>query len=977
MNRAENFLDRHQKEAEIDPDGKKKGKKGKKKTKRADGTSETEKEDDDEEEKKKEAEDKLNLATSVALNEGEDFNAIIERMQRTASVQLRQSAIRKEKEEKIRQESMVQKEWSCQLSRDEIIKIWRTPRIYLKSENERKVHTLLHKYNGSYLSYLNLIEEGNKRKAKMLKEGAHIQWEKTGKLLTKDIDFRARQILREIDRAMTTKNEYIHSDVLHANDQKFPTKVLRTHLEEALDQLLIDQIKDRERADMLRIDSSDDDYDYQHEEEEEEEEEEETEGEHGRKSLRGTLSRGSASRGASRGGTTSQQGKRKKKQKKGARDVDDEFTVSDFRDDNRSKASNSSSNAAREEILAKVKKRSEKRLQRKQQLKQISEEEEILKTKKFLQLQQQKEKEMQSYSKDILKAMVDKTISQSSNFCLACRTKRCEWKSSIDYNACMKRKRELDEEIERIRLDKHNLVFTSTVALSSQLGGNTIFRRGDLLDELYSEASEIEARINLDQIDMELHDAYASKSEYFESHYLHGYSILLWTNNARTALEARQSRLVAMTVAKEIVDDILDFMLEGWIFGERQSNYHVLGYVPTIKKDGNIFAGQDQITSVTTVIARMKKRAEAKRKSIQLSEQQRGKMIEKSYEIELQSNNKKEKQKIIDNNQNLKHLLNETEQTIKFGLFMLTLMYFRAMIYLRRDKASLEGKNDLLQVGSDKKQMAKNMTSERMQMINEENRIKLRQKKMDLILAKSKIGAQRRKEREEQERREAIQKLQSIIRRQKLEIMSVTLLQKVYRGHLGRKAAKRWALKRAELGAMNALLNATAITIQRVFRGHRDRNYAILKRTEMAQFIALMRIQESQQDEEIYWQTHPWTRFKKNQKEWLQAKLEQYKSKGTLGGSRLSADEQAQLEGKTIDDIKRELEGLDEEDEVDLESELATNASSRASSRSKKRRGGGGGGGGRAGTAESYDGGRDIQSRESITSSANNSINDG
>eukprot|EP01040_Poterioochromonas_malhamensis_P013046 gene13046-14311_t len=459
VNRAENFLDRHQKEAEIDPDGKKKGKKGKKKTKRADGTSETEKDDDDEEEKKKEEQDKLNLATSVALNEGEDFNAIIERMQRTASVQLRQSAIRKEKEEKIRQESMVQKEWSCQLSRDEIIKIWRTPRIYLKSENERKVHTLLHKYNGSYLSYLNLIEEGNKRKAKMLKEGAHIQWEKTGKLLTKDIDFRARQILREIDRAMTTKNEFIHSDVLHANDQKFPTKVLRTHLEEALDQLLIDQIKDRERADMLRIDSSDDDYDYQ-QDEEEEEEEEETEGEHGRKSLRGTLSRGSASRGASRGGTTSQQGKRKKKQKKGARDVDDEFTVSDFRDggnDNRSKASNSSSNAAREEILAKVKKRSEKRLQRKQQLKQISEEEEILKTKKFLQLQQQKEKEMQSYSKDILKAMVDKTISQSSNFCLACRTKRCEWKSSIDYNACMKRKRELDEEIERIRLDKHNL----------------------------------------------------------------------------------------------------------------------------------------------------------------------------------------------------------------------------------------------------------------------------------------------------------------------------------------------------------------------------------------------------------------------------------------------------------------------------------------------------------------------------------------
>ena len=45
---------------------------------------------------------------------------------------------------------------------------------------------------------------------------------------------------------------------------------------------------------------------------------------------------------------------------------------------------------------------------------------------------------------------------------------------------------------------------------------------------------------------------------------LHGYSMMLWTNNARVALEGRQSRMVAFTVAKEAVDDILDWMLEGW-----------------------------------------------------------------------------------------------------------------------------------------------------------------------------------------------------------------------------------------------------------------------------------------------------------------------------------------------------------------------------------------------------------------------------
>jgi hypothetical protein len=61
--------------------------------------------------------------------------------------------------------------------------------------------------------------------------------------------------------------------------------------------------------------------------------------------------------------------------------------------------------------------------------------------------------------------------------------------------------------------------------------------------------------------------------EYFESKHLHGYSMLLWTNNARKALEARQRNLVAVAVAKDVVDDILDWMLEGWYFGERESQF--------------------------------------------------------------------------------------------------------------------------------------------------------------------------------------------------------------------------------------------------------------------------------------------------------------------------------------------------------------------------------------------------------------------
>ena len=89
----------------------------------------------------------------------------------------------------------------------------------------------------------------------------------------------------------------------------------------------------------------------------------------------------------------------------------------------------------------------------------------------------------------------------------------------------------------------------------------------------------------------------------------------------------------------------------------------------------------------------------------------------------------------------------------------------------------------------------------------------------------------------------------------------------------------------------------------------------------MAQFIALMRVQESQQDEEIYWQTHPWSRFKRNRKEWYAKKMEEYNKRSTLGGSRLSANEQAELEGRTLDDIRREIEGLGDDDDGEEEGE--------------------------------------------------------
>lgn len=826
-------------------------------------------------------------------NPDEDFQAVIERMQKQASITLRK---RPDSETKpgtaaAAAAANANQPWACQLDKQQILKVWRTPKHLLLTDDERRIYKLLHKFNGSYTAYASLHQESNQRKEHFTKIGSHIQWEKLGKLISKDSDFRARQLYREIDRAANTKNDFIHSEVLHMNDQKFPTKVLRQHLEEALDHLLSEQIKDRERAAMQQF----------------------------RKSTMYDVGDDEAT------GVVDPQDKRNDmlvKEEKAP------FTIDGINDKNK-----------REDIFGKVQKLSEKREKRKVRLKEIDEESEVLQAKKQLFLKQQEKQFKKEQKTAILKKILQNELitaddgpSQKSEApeyknelqllqqyelsisCLACRTRKCSWRSFINFEILSDRLQEINNEIERVRMNKHANVFESEVPLSTQLGGNKIFTKGDLLQELYFESKQINLQIELNNVDKELHDCYATRKEYFESQFLHGYKLLLWTNHARIALEGRQSRLVAKTVAYEIVEDILESMLEGWVFGERESEYQVLGYVPSIKKNGFIHPGQDQISSVVNVIEKMKKRAMERKQKMERSEEVRGKMLDKVYEIELRAQENTKKKKVARDNNEHEHLLNETESTLRFGLFMLTLMYFRAMVFLKREQSSWDGNDDAVKDPTNPKNR-KVMTNERIKMLQEEHRIKLRQKKIELILAKSKIGEARKQEREKNERREAIRKLQAVVRRQKLEVNSITLLQKVYRGHLGRKAAKRWALKRAELQAMNALLNATAITIQRLYRGYRGRLYTTLKRQEMAQFIALMRVQEAQQDEEIYWQTHPWSRFKKKQGDWFQAKLQEYQTRGILGASRLQADELAELEGKTIDQIRRELDGLDASDD--------------------------------------------------------------
>jgi hypothetical protein len=81
-------------------------------------------------------------------------------------------------------------------------------------------------------------------------------------------------------------------------------------------------------------------------------------------------------------------------------------------------------------------------------------------------------------------------------------------------------------------------------------------------------------------------------------------------------------------------------------------------------------------------------------------------------------------------------------------------------------------------------------------------------------------------------------------------------VQKVYRGHLGRKIAKKWAMRRQEIDGQRALFCVAALTIQRFYRGYWARLHSGEMRKELVAFIFDLRLKEAQENEEALWQTH-------------------------------------------------------------------------------------------------------------------------
>ena len=93
--------------------------------------------------------------------------------------------------------------------------------------------------------------------------------------------------------------------------------------------------------------------------------------------------------------------------------------------------------------------------------------------------------------------------------------------------------------------------------------------------------------------------------------------------------------------------------------------------------------------------------------------------------------------------QNQKNL-DLSETNMKFGLFCITFMYFRALHMVRREKESWSGQHDLIG-----KKVKQKLTAERQKMNQEEENARRRQNFLCQAMEKAKTGEERMRTRRE------------------------------------------------------------------------------------------------------------------------------------------------------------------------------------------------------------------------------------
>ncbi|CAM9091089.1 unnamed protein product, partial [Phaeothamnion confervicola] len=548
--------------------------------------------------------------------------------------------------------------------------------------------------------------------------------------LVEGVDERCRAVLQEIDRVAHNSNPVMDSCLLHgAAPQRFPTAVLRLELEGELDRLLRLQVLERERKDFYLLEDCSSDSDSNDNDRDGDGADEDAGG-----------GDGNTASGLLETSWRTRKARQRARRRAGRRAVDAAENLHITR-----------KRLVLDRGSSRTKKRSSAQLEEVQRLDALG-----------------------------------------PGGCLACDATACRWRQLLDADAGRARAAALSDELLVVRgAPAAATVLTSVVPASVGKGGSPIFKREDLEHELSWELRHVRFMVRLSAIDAELHTAGRTTADFFECHALHGYRTMLWTADARRALDAEQSRLLARLVAVEVVDGILQDMLEGWQFGERPNP-------PKKKKKKRKHYDDDGKRIGDDLVNEEKERAtrdaeEDRVTSFMLPPGAPGSAWAPSDE------------KVTKPGGPHDLALRRTERDVRFAMFLLTLMYFRGMALLRTQRHA-------------RREM------EEEPLLDFAVPVGGRVAKAEAAASRAaQPGQLRVRQRTETERRETLGNFGRYSALRRAEESAAALLQRLYRGHIARKAARRWAGCQHRHAAKHARMCAAALMVQRAWRGRRGR----------------------------------------------------------------------------------------------------------------------------------------------------------
>lgn len=358
---------------------------------------------------------------------------------------------------------------------------------------------------------------------------------------------------------------------------------------------------------------------------------------------------------------------------------------------------------------------------------------------------------------------------------------------------------------------------------------------GDKQKEISKEIQTITQQIKVAHVDRELHDAYlANDEEEITVTSIHGFPVALSRNDAIAALEREREKHLGALMTVEVIDDILQWMLDGWYFGQSSS----------------------QQPSTTTL-------------QIKPSSVQRGSLLAKANTVQTHSNAVAAALNASSQREEQKAKLETMQTTTKYGLFCLTFsvsrvsnilqtwhsssfnvthflhafkqQYFRALHLVRQQKEAY----DISSRGQP-------ISEERRKMIQEQKNAVARQERIDYFMRKAKNGEEKIRQRKERQRREE-KRISEWEDKKRLAMKRLaSTVQRYYRGYIGRKRVMKIKQERQKEALALAYLNLCATDMQRLYRANRGRRDAEQLRMEMAEFLFSLRVQEASREEDEF-----------------------------------------------------------------------------------------------------------------------------